>query len=266
MTKPLSTPDPKRAEKLAAFDKLLTMMNELRENCPWDKKQTLETIRHLTIEETYELSDAILDKDTKGIKEELGDILLHLLFYSRIASETQLFDIADVINGVYEKMYRRHPHVYGEIDVNNEEEVKQNWEKIKLKEGKKKTVLGGVPNSLPALVKAIRVQEKVKAVGFEWPDKSGAWDKVLEEIEELKAEKEQERKEAEFGDVLFSLINYARYENINPEEALQRTNKKFMQRFNYIEQKANEKGVELDSMTLEEMDELWNEAKSISLS
>jgi len=266
MTKPLSTPDPKRAEKLAAFDKLLTMMNELRENCPWDKKQTLETIRHLTIEETYELSDAILDKDTKGIKEELGDILLHLLFYSRIASETQLFDIADVINGVYEKMYRRHPHVYGEVDVNNEEEVKQNWEKIKLKEGKKKTVLGGVPNSLPALVKAIRVQEKVKAVGFEWPDKSGAWDKVLEEIEELKAEKEQERKEAEFGDVLFSLINYARYENINPEEALQRTNKKFMQRFNYIEQKANEKGVELDSMTLEEMDELWNEAKSISLS
>ena len=266
MTKPLSTPDPKRAEKLAAFDKLLTMMNELRENCPWDKKQTLETIRHLTIEETYELSDAILDKDTKGIKEELGDILLHLLFYSRIASETQLFDIADVINGVYEKMYRRHPHVYGEIDVNNEEEVKQNWEKIKLKEGKKKTVLGGVPNSLPALVKAIRVQEKVKAVGFEWPDKSGAWDKVLEEIEELKAEKEQERKEAEFGDVLFSLINYARYENINPEEALQRTNKKFMQRFNYIEQKANEKGVELDSMTLEEMDTFWNEAKSISLS
>ena len=156
--------------------------------------------------------------------------------------------------------------MYGEVDVNNEEEVKQNWEKIKLKEGKKKTVLGGVPNSLPALVKAIRIQEKVKAVGFEWPDKSGAWDKVLEEIEELKAEKEQERKEAEFGDVLFSLINYARYENINPEEALQRTNKKFMQRFNYIEQKANEKGMELDSMTLEEMDELWNEAKSISLS
>ena len=257
----LSNPDFKRADKLSAFDKLLTMMDELRENCPWDKKQTLDSIRHLTIEETYELSDAILDKDTQSIKEELGDILLHILFYSRIASETKTFDIADVINNVYEKMYRRHPHIYGDVDIKNEEEVKQNWEKIKLKEGKKKTVLGGVPNSLPALVKAIRIQEKVKAVGFEWPDKSGAWEKVLEEIEEFKAEKEQKRKEAEFGDVLFSLINYARYENIKPEEALQRTNRKFMQRFNYIEQKANEKGIELDSMSLEEMDELWNEAK-----
>jgi len=263
MNKALSKADDRRSEKLEAFDKLLTMMNELRENCPWDKKQTLESIRHLTIEETYELSDAILDKDTKGIQEELGDILLHILFYARIASETNDFDITDVVLGVYNKMYARHPHVYGEVKVNSEEEVKQNWEQLKLKEGKEKKVLGGVPYSLPALVKAIRIQEKVKAVGFEWPDKNGAWDKVMEEIEEFKAEKDPKRKQEEFGDLLFSLINYARYENINPEEALQRTNKKFIKRFNYVEEKANEEGVSLNDMELKKMDNLWNKAKTL---
>ena len=263
MNKALSKADHQRPEKLEAFDKLLTMMNDLRENCPWDKKQTLESIRHLTIEETYELSDAILDKDIKGVQEELGDILLHILFYSRIASETNDFDITDVIQGVYDKMYGRHPHVYGELKVENEEEVKQNWEQLKLKEGKQKKVLGGVPYSLPALVKAIRIQEKVKAVGFEWADKNGAWDKVMEEINEFKAEKDPKRKQEEFGDLLFSLINYARYENINPEEALQRTNKKFIKRFNYIEEKANEKAIPLNDMGLEKMDQLWDEAKSL---
>jgi len=259
--KVLSNADPRRSEKLVAFDKLLTMMDELRENCPWDKKQTLETIRYLTIEETYELSDAILEKNTEGIKEELGDILLHILFYSRIASEVGNFDIKDVIDGVYEKMYRRHPHIYGDIDVANDDEVKENWEKIKLKEGKKKTVLGGVPHSLPALVKAIRVQEKVKAVGFEWPNKEGAWDKIMEEIEEFKAENSKDKKEAEFGDILFSLINYARYEGINAEEALQRTNKKFINRFNYVEKKSKQKGCDLTEMTLKDMDVFWDEAK-----
>lgn len=253
--------DIKRNDKITAFNRLLTIMDELRLNCPWDQKQTIESIRHLSIEEVYELSDAILQNDTKEIANELGDLMLHLVFYSRIASETNRFDIADVLNGICEKMIRRHPHIYGNISVENEEDVKANWEKIKLKEGKEKTVLGGLPNSLPALIKAIRIQEKAKGIGFDWSNKEDVWNKVEEEIQEFKDAPTPEEKEKEFGDILFSLINYARFEGINPEEALQKTNTKFIKRFNYIEEKAIENNSSIDKMSLEEMDFYWNEAK-----
>jgi XTP/dITP diphosphohydrolase len=254
----------------SAFERLLTVMNTLREQCPWDKKQTMESLRHLTIEETYELSDAILEADTEEIKKEIGDIMLHLVFYTRIASEKGQFDIVDVLNGICEKLIIRHPHIYGDTVVQNEEDVKQNWEKIKLKEGNK-SVLGGVPPSLPALVKASRIQEKARGVGFDWEDKSQVWEKVEEEMQEFKEEfntvsgvpVDIEKAEAEFGDLLFSLINYARFIKINPENALEKTNKKFIKRFQYLESKAAENGKALQDMTLAEMDIFWNEAKTI---
>lgn len=252
-----------RQQQLAAFDRLLTIMDELREQCPWDKKQTFESLRHLTIEETYELGDAILDKDLNEIKKELGDVLLHIVFYAKIGSETNDFDIADVANSICDKLIHRHPHIYSDAVVKDEEEVKQNWEKLKLKEGRK-SVLEGVPKSLPALVKASRIQEKVKAVGFDWEESEQVWEKVEEEIAEFHAEvaaKDHDKMQAEFGDVLFSLINYARFLNINPEEALERTNKKFIKRFQYLESKASELGKPLMDMSLAEMDVFWNEAK-----
>ncbi len=255
--------DIKRAEKLEAFDKLLTVMDELRLHCPWDQKQTFESLRHLSIEEIYELSDAIIDKDIPEIKNELGDVMLHLLFYSKIASETNEFDIKDVLDGVREKMIRRHPHIYGDTEVKDEEEVKRNWEKIKLKEGNNKTTLGGVPKSLPSLVKAIRIQEKVRGVGFDWEEKSQVWAKVQEELQEFKDAPTPEEREKEFGDLLFSLVNYARFEGINPAHALELTNKKFINRFNYLEKKTNEKGEELTNLSLEEMDVYWEEAKKL---
>jgi XTP/dITP diphosphohydrolase len=261
---------PQRMEKLLAFNRLLTIMDELREQCPWDKKQTMESLRHLTIEETYELSDAILEKNLPEIKKELGDLMLHNVFYARIASETDDFDIADVLNGICDKLINRHPHIYGDVKVENEQQVKANWEQIKLKEGNK-SVLGGVPTSLPALVKAMRVQEKARGVGFDWEEKRQVWDKVEEEMQEFKehynAESEStidaEKAEAEFGDLLFSLVNYARFININPETALERTNKKFIKRFQYLEQKAKDSGKNLHEMTLAEMDVYWNEAKGL---
>lgn len=247
------------------FGKLLAIMDELRAKCPWDKKQTFESIRHLTIEETYELSDAILDKKHDGIRQELGDLLLHIVFYSKIASEKELFTIADVIEGINAKLINRHPHIYGDVEANDAEQVKSNWEKIKLKEGKK-SVLSGVPVSLPALVKAYRVQEKVKGVGFDWEEPHQVWDKVVEEMNELKVEIENgspaERIEDEFGDLLFALVNYARFIDINPEDALERTNKKFIKRFMYLENKAKEIGKHLKDMSLSEMDVYWEEAKS----
>ena len=252
-----------RQQQLAAFDRLLTIMDELREQCPWDKKQTFESLRHLTIEETYELGDAILDNDLSEIKKELGDVLLHIVFYSKLGSETNDFDIADVANGICDKLIHRHPHIYSDTVVKDEEEVKQNWEKLKLKEGRK-SVLEGVPKSLPALVKASRIQEKVKAVGFDWEESEQVWDKVKEEIAEFQAEveaKDKDQMQAEFGDVLFSLINYARFLDINPEDALERTNKKFIKRFQYLESKASELGKPLMDMSLAEMDVFWNEAK-----
>jgi len=252
-----------RAEQLNAFDRLLTIMDELREQCPWDKKQTLQTLRHLTIEETYELGDAILDNDLQEVKKELGDLLLHIVFYAKIGSETKDFDIADVLNTVCEKLIHRHPHIYGDVKVKDEEEVKRNWEKLKLKEGNK-SVLEGVPKSLPALVKASRIQEKVAGVGFDWEKPNQVWEKVEEELQEFQDEVEsgnQDEMEAEFGDVLFSLINYAKHLNINAENALERTNKKFINRFQYLEGKAKELGKELSDMTLNEMDVFWEEAK-----
>lgn len=254
-----------RADQLVAFDRLLSIMDELREKCPWDKKQTLQSLRHLTIEETYELGDAILDNDLTEVKKELGDLLLHLVFYAKIGSETQDFDIADVCNEICEKLIHRHPHIYGDTVVENEEEVKQNWEKLKLKEGKK-SVLEGVPRSLPALVKASRIQDKVKGVGFDWEEPHQVWDKVQEELQELQEEVasgNQDKMESEFGDVLFSMINYARFLNINPEDALERTNKKFIKRFQYLESKADQLGKPLMDMTLAEMDVFWNEAKKL---
>ena len=250
-------------KKSKAFVRLLTIMDELREKCPWDKKQTMDTLRYLTIEELYELSDAILDKDTDEIKKELGDILLHIVFYSRIASETNDFDITDVINSVCDKLIHRHPHIYGDVDVKDEVEVKKNWEKLKLKEGKK-SVLEGVPKSLPAIVKSFRIQEKVRGIGFDWDNKNQVWNKVLEEIEELKIEVERgdkNRIESEFGDVLFSLTNYARFININPEDALERTNKRFIKRFQIMENEIKAKGLDLSEMSLSEMDVYWNQAK-----
>ena len=252
-----------REKQLKAFDRLLTIMDELRAQCPWDKKQTLQTLRHLTIEETYELGDAILDNDLQEVKKELGDLLLHIVFYAKIGSETNDFDIADVANSICDKLIDRHPHIYGDVEVANEEEVKQNWEKLKLKEGKS-SVLEGVPKSLPALVKASRIQDKVAGVGFDWEAPNQVWEKVEEEIAEFKAEvanANQERIESEFGDVLFSMINYARFLKINPENALERTNKKFTKRFQYLEQKAKEIGKPLSEMTLSEMDVYWEEAK-----
>lgn len=254
-----------RALQLKAFDRLLTIMDELREQCPWDKKQTLESLRHLTIEETYELGDAILDNDLDEVKKELGDLLLHIVFYAKIGSETNDFDIADVANGICDKLINRHPHIYGDITVKDDEEVKQNWEKLKLKEGKK-SVLEGVPKSLPALVKANRIQDKVAGVGFDWEAPEQVWLKVKEELKEFEQEVQHNNKEAmsdEFGDVLFSMINYARFLKINPENALERTNKKFIKRFQYLESKANELGKSLQDMTLSEMDVYWEAAKKI---
>ena len=255
-----------RQSQLEAFDRLLTIMDELREKCPWDKKQTLESLRHLTIEETYELGDAILNNDLQEIKKELGDLLLHIVFYAKIGSETSVgFDMADVCNEICDKLIHRHPHIYGDVVVADEEEVKQNWEKLKLKEGKK-SVLEGVPKGLPALVKASRIQDKVKGVGFDWEESHQVWDKVQEELEELQVEVaagNQDKIEAEFGDVLFSMINYARFLNVNPEDALERTNKKFIKRFQYLESKAGELGKPLMDMTLAEMDIFWNEAKKL---
>jgi XTP/dITP diphosphohydrolase len=254
-----------RELQLQAFDRLLTIMDELRDQCPWDKKQTLQTLRHLTIEETYELGDAILDNDLEEVKKELGDLLLHIVFYAKIGSETQDFDMADVCNAICDKLIFRHPHIYGDVEVKDEEEVKQNWEKLKLKEGKK-SVLEGVPKGLPALVKASRIQDKVKGVGFDWEEPHQVWDKVQEELQELQVEVKagnQDKMEAEFGDVLFSMINYARFLNINPEDALERTNKKFISRFQYLESKAAELGKPLVDMTLAEMDVFWNEAKKL---
>ena len=250
--------------KKKAFERMLIIMDELREQCPWDKKQTMDSLRYLTIEELYELSDAILDKDMPEIKKELGDLLLHIVFYARIASETNDFDISDVINGVCDKLVHRHPHIYGDVKVNDEVEVKRNWEKLKLKEGKK-SVLEGVPRSLPAIVKAFRIQEKVRGIGFDWDNKSQIWEKVLEEIEELKAEvenKNKERIESEFGDVLFALINYARFIDVNPEDALERCNKRFIKRFQIMEKKLKEEEKDLLDMNLEQMNKYWRWAKN----
>lgn len=270
MKKPLSAPDLNREVKLKAFDRLLTIMDELRENCPWDKKQTLESLRHLTIEETYELSDAILENDLQEVKKELGDLMLHNIFYARIASETKQFDIADVLNSISDKLIERHPHVYGDVKADDEQAVKSNWEKIKLASGNK-SVLGGVPKSLPALVKAMRVQDKARGVGFDWEKKEQVWEKVEEEMKEFKAEFNTETNEAidkqkamaEFGDLLFSLVNYARFIDIDPEEALERTNKKFIKRFQYLETESAKDGKKMGEMTLAEMDEYWNKAKSL---
>jgi XTP/dITP diphosphohydrolase len=250
--------------RLKAFERLLDIMDDLREKCPWDKKQTLESLRHLTIEETYELADAILEGDMKELKGEIGDLMLHLVFYSKIASEKNAFDITDVLNGVCDKLVHRHPHVYGDVEANDEETVKANWEKLKLKEGKK-SVLEGVPNSLPALVKASRVQDKVKGIGFDWDTASQVWEKVYEELDELKVEVEQKsnKVEGEFGDVLFSMINYARFIGIDPEMALERTNKKFIKRFQQMEIMMNEKDKKFEDMNLEQMDVFWERAKSI---
>lgn len=253
----------RRKEQLKALNRLLDIMDELRLKCPWDKKQTLQSLRHLTIEETYELADAILENNPTEIKKELGDLLLHIIFYSKIGSETNDFDIADVANTISEKLIYRHPHIYGNTKVTNEEEVKQNWEKLKLKEGKK-SVLEGVPKSLPAMVKANRIQDKVAGVGFDWENAQQVWQKVQEELAELNAEiknKNNNKIEAEFGDVLFSLINYARFINVNPENALERTNKKFINRFTYLEKEAQKQSKKLQNMTLEEMNTLWNKSK-----
>ena len=250
-------------EKQKAFGRILTIMDELREKCPWDKKQTLESLRPLTIEETYELSDAIIKKDLGLLKEELGDILLHIVFYAKIGEEQGAFDIAQVINDLCEKLIRRHPHIYGDVKVENEEQVKQNWEKLKMKEGRK-SVMGGVPESLPALIKAWRIQDKAKQVGFEWDNIEDVWKKVEEELTEFKEvakEADADKMEDEFGDILFSLVNYSRFLNIDPETALERTNQKFLKRFRYIEEVAAAQGKQLTDMTLGEMDAIWNEAK-----
>ncbi len=254
-------PNNSKQDKLDAFGRLLDIMDDLREKCPWDKKQTLESLRNLTIEETYELADAILDNDLKGIKEEIGDLMLHMTFYAKIGDEKGAFDIADSLNAICEKLIYRHPHIYGDVVVKDEEDVKANWEKLKLKEGKK-SVLEGVPKSLPAMVKAYRMQEKTAKVGFEWDSADQVWEKVEEEIQEFKEmiplSMSAEKREEEFGDVLFSLINYARFIHIDPETALEKINRKFKRRFEFIEKNAPR---ELEDMSLEEMDALWNEAK-----
>jgi len=252
-----------RAQQLEAFNRLLDIMDELREKCPWDKKQTLESLRHLTIEETYELADAILENDLPEIKKELGDVLLHIVFYAKIGSEKKAFDIGDVANAISDKLIDRHPHIYGDVVVKNEEEVKQNWEKLKLKEGNS-SVLGGVPKSLPALVKANRIQDKVAGVGFDWEEPQQVWEKVQEELAELNEEVKQnntENIESEFGDVLFSMINYARFIGVNPENALERTNKKFIKRFQFLEEAAKKEGKDISDMSLVEMDVYWEKSK-----
>lgn len=259
-----------RLSQLLAFDRLLNVMDDLRAKCPWDKKQTIESLRHLTIEETYELSDAIMENDLPEIKKELGDIMLHLVFYSKIASETQAFDISDVLHGICEKLISRHPHIYSNVIAETEEQVKANWEQLKLKEGNK-SVLGGVPTSLPALVKAMRIQEKARGAGFDWEEKQQVWEKVEEEMQEFKAHfnaetndlMNQKEAEGEFGDLLFSLVNYARFIDINPETALERTNKKFIKRFTYLETESRKDGKLLSEMSLAEMDEYWNKAKTL---
>lgn len=271
MKRPYTEPDPKRKDKLQAFDRLLTIMDELRENCPWDKKQTLESLRHLTIEETFELSDAILDGDLDEIRAELGDIMLHLVFYARIGSEKKAFDVSDVLNGVCDKLIRRHPHIYADTKAEDEKTVKANWEKIKLQEKGNRSVLGGVPRSLPALVKAMRIQEKARGVGFDWDEPGQVWEKVEEEMGEFRSEfnietgevEDRQKASEEFGDLMFSLINYARFLDINPEEALERTNKKFIKRFRYLEEASAKDGKVLGEMSLEEMDTYWNQAKKL---
>jgi len=245
--------------RLIAFERLLNIMDDLREKCPWDRKQTFETLRHLTIEETYELSEAILKNDLTEIKKELGDIMLHVVFYAKLGSEEKAFDMTDVLDNICEKLISRHPHIYGDVVVNNEEDVKQNWEQLKLKEGNK-SVLGGVPSAMPSLVKASRMQDKAAQVGFDWPEISQVWEKVEEELLEFK-EAEGKEKEAEFGDLLFSLVNYARWLKINPDDALERTNIKFKKRFEAIEEEAKIQGRTINQMTLEEMDAIWNLAK-----
>ena len=249
-----------KEQKLEAFSRLLDIMDDLREKCPWDKKQNLQSLRHLTLEEVYELSDAILQEDLPEIKKELGDVLLHLVFYAKIGSEKNSFDIADVINALNEKLIFRHPHIYGDVEVKDEEEVKQNWEKLKLKEGNK-SVLSGVTKGTPSIVKAFRIQEKVKGIGFEFADAEDAWKKVDEELAEFHAETDPDKKEQELGDVFFSLINYARISGINPDSALERTNIKFISRFQQMEKLALQKNLNLSEMPLEEMDELWEQAK-----
>lgn len=252
-----------RQEQLAAFNRLLDIMDDLREKCPWDKKQTLESLRHLTIEETYELADAILDQDLQEIKKELGDVLLHIVFYSKIGSEKKAFDIADVANSISDKLVERHPHIYGDVEVENEEDVKRNWENLKLKEGKK-SVLEGVPKSLPAIVKANRIQDKVAGVGFDWEKPEQVWEKVQEELSELNTELKNGNKtniEKEFGDVLFSMVNYARFIGVNPENALEKTNKKFMNRFQYLEEAVKKEGKSLSELSLAEMDVYWEKSK-----
>tara|TARA_R110001592_G_scaffold11211_2_gene55980 strand:+ start:14393 stop:15169 length:777 start_codon:yes stop_codon:yes gene_type:complete len=254
-----------RAQQLEAFNRLLGIMDELREKCPWDKKQTLESLRHLTIEETYELADAILDNDLEEIKKELGDVLLHIVFYAKIGSEKKAFDISDVANAISDKLVDRHPHIYSDVVVKDEEEVKQNWEKLKLKEGKT-SVLEGVPKSLPAVVKANRIQDKVAGVGFDWEEPQQVWEKVQEELSELNEEvknKNTENIESEFGDVLFSMINYARFIGVNPENALEKTNKKFIKRFQFLENAAKKEGKELSDMSLDEMDVHWKKSKEL---
>lgn len=249
-------------ERLAAFERLLNIMDDLREKCPWDKKQTFESLRHLTIEETYELADAILDQDMDELEGEIGDVFLHMVFYSKLGSETGAFDVTSVLNRICDKLVHRHPHIYSDTTAETEEEVKANWEKLKLKEGKK-SVLEGVPRSLPAMVKASRIQEKVKGIGFDWENAEQVWEKVEEEIGELKVEihADSSRVEDEFGDVLFSLINYARFLHINPENALEKTNKKFTARFQKMEKMASDKHLAISDLNFEELDQLWNQAK-----
>lgn len=255
-----------KEDKIYAFGRLLDIIDDLRDKCPWDKKQTIQSLRHLTIEETYELTDAILEEDYSEIKKELGDLMLHLVFYSKIASETDKFDIADVLHSVCEKLIHRHPHIYGDVNVANEDEVKANWEKLKLKEGNQ-SILQGVPKSLPSLVKASRIQDKAKSVGFDWENKNQVWEKVQEELTELHSDIENNNPEGienEFGDVLFSMINYALFLNIDPDEALERTNKKFIKRFNHIEQMARESGRNISELNIDEMNVFWNQAKTIT--
>lgn len=257
-------PNNSTAEKLKQFERLLTIMDELRAQCPWDKKQTLESLRHLTIEEVYELADAILDNDLPEIKKELGDILLHLVFYAKIGDEKESFDIADVIDSVCEKLIQRHPHIYGDVKVADEEEVKRNWEQLKLKDGRE-SVLEGVPKSLPAMVKATRIQDKARGVGFDWDNRDQVWEKVQEELGEFKTEVDsgasEQKIEQEFGDVLFSMINYARFIGVDPESALERTNKKFISRFQFMEKGVKADKRQMSEMTLEEMDQYWDKAK-----
>ncbi len=251
-------------KRLKAFERLLNIMDDLREKCPWDRKQTFESLRHLTIEETYELTDAIINEDLQELKGEIGDVMMHMVFYSKIASEQKAFDITDVLNGICDKLVHRHPHIYSDTVAQNEEDVKRNWERLKMKEGKK-SVLQGVPNSLPSIIKASRIQEKVKGIGFDWDNRRQVIEKVKEEVEELQIEVENNssKMEEEFGDVLFSMINYARFIGVNPELALEKTNRKFINRFQKMEELLSDENKSLDSMDLEQMDQYWEQAKKI---